>query len=352
MEVYRLVAAGTIEEIVYARQIYKQQQANIGYNASSERRYFKGVQQDPNRKGEIFGMKNLFSFKGDQVVLQGIVNQTNVAEARVSAQVVDVDMDKIAEAHDLNHINVKKEDTGDDDGGLSQLAAYIQAEDPDQLVQKSKKSNAKADAVQAILQKAGVKYTHENSEVIGSSKVEAQLSRQAELAQPTDFNNPEGESALFAEIDTGDAFSDADIDAAFAPDFHPPEDVQIRHFCSMAKELGLSAMDFAFSVEQMTQEERRDALDAFYKRRMARLVEEEINKDREAEARDSDHHKGKHDANIKDEPLDGSFRAVPSDLGSSFERQREEKIDTAAPVMINKGPISSLFIDGDDDDEF
>ncbi|CRK45257.1 hypothetical protein BN1723_019675, partial [Verticillium longisporum] len=36
VEVFRLVSSGTIEEIVYARQIYKQQQANIGYTASSE----------------------------------------------------------------------------------------------------------------------------------------------------------------------------------------------------------------------------------------------------------------------------------------------------------------------------
>lgn len=52
VEVFRLITLGTIEEIVYARQIYKQQQANIGYTASSERRYFKGVQQDTERKGK------------------------------------------------------------------------------------------------------------------------------------------------------------------------------------------------------------------------------------------------------------------------------------------------------------
>jgi SNF2 family DNA or RNA helicase len=39
VEVFRLISQGTLEEIVYARQIYKQQQASIGYNASSERRY-------------------------------------------------------------------------------------------------------------------------------------------------------------------------------------------------------------------------------------------------------------------------------------------------------------------------
>ncbi|KAL8690307.1 MAG: hypothetical protein Q9224_004436, partial [Gallowayella concinna] len=67
VEVFRLVSAGTIEEIVYARQIYKQQQANIGYTASTERRYFKGVQEKKEHKGEIFGLANLFAWKGESL---------------------------------------------------------------------------------------------------------------------------------------------------------------------------------------------------------------------------------------------------------------------------------------------
>ncbi|KAI7033058.1 DNA excision repair protein, partial [Hortaea werneckii] len=82
VEVFRLVSKGTVEEIVYARQIYKQQQANIGYNASVERRYFKGVQDQKEMKGEIFGLKNLFAAMSENVVLREIVNKTNVAETR------------------------------------------------------------------------------------------------------------------------------------------------------------------------------------------------------------------------------------------------------------------------------
>ena len=93
VEVFRLVSAGTIEEIVYARQIYKQQQAEIGYNASSERRYFKGVQEKKDQKGEIFGLKNLFSYQYDNVVLRDIVNKTNVAESRAGVQVMDFEFE-------------------------------------------------------------------------------------------------------------------------------------------------------------------------------------------------------------------------------------------------------------------
>jgi len=100
VEVYRLISAGTIEEIVYARQIYKQQQSNIGYQASSERRYFKGVQNDPSRRGELFGVKNLFSFQQDDVVLRDIINKTNVAETKIGVAVLTIDPND--EDEDLN----------------------------------------------------------------------------------------------------------------------------------------------------------------------------------------------------------------------------------------------------------
>src|ERR1700761_5649989 len=90
VEVFRLISAGTIEEIVYARQIYKQQQANIGYNASLERRYFKGVQS--KRNGEIFGIKNMLEYNHNQMVLRDIVNETNIAENRAGVMVADIDL--------------------------------------------------------------------------------------------------------------------------------------------------------------------------------------------------------------------------------------------------------------------
>lgn len=38
VHVYRLLGAGSIEELIYARQIYKQQQMAIGYQASIQTR--------------------------------------------------------------------------------------------------------------------------------------------------------------------------------------------------------------------------------------------------------------------------------------------------------------------------
>jgi hypothetical protein len=42
--VFRLLAAGSFEELVYSRQVYKQQLSNIAVSGKIENRYFEGVQ--------------------------------------------------------------------------------------------------------------------------------------------------------------------------------------------------------------------------------------------------------------------------------------------------------------------
>lgn len=270
VEVFRLVSAGTIEEIVYARQIYKQQQANIGYNASSERRYFKGVQEDPSRKGELFGLQNLFTFQANRVVLKDIVNATNIAEARAGVHLFDVDMAKVEEYNEFSQIKKGKTGDDDDDNGISQLAALVKSENPDEVIKQANES--KKDVIEAILASAGVEYTHENSEVIGSSKVEAQLSRRAELAEEMDLDDPEGRSLLLADRLVNEAFEDG---PGYTYTFNPPEDVIRRQFCTMAQHFGYaSATQFAVVVQGWTQEQRRDCLDTFYRRRMEKLLGE------------------------------------------------------------------------------
>lgn len=42
--VFRLLSAGSLEELVYTRQVYKQQLSNIAVSGKLEKRYFEGVQ--------------------------------------------------------------------------------------------------------------------------------------------------------------------------------------------------------------------------------------------------------------------------------------------------------------------
>lgn len=270
VEVFRLVSAGTIEEIVYARQIYKQQQANIGYNASMERRYFKGIQNQKGQKGEIFGLQNLLTFHGDDVVLRDIVNKTNVAEAKAGVNILDIDMSNTDEDNPL------AVDDDSEDAAMSQLAALI-AEGEDVTAAKKKNVKPKTDAVQAILAAAGVEYTHENSEVVGSSKIEAHLSRRAE---ETGGEIGAGDEVLFGENQRIDTFDPNVIQY----EYQPPEDIILRQFCTMAKTFGFdSVTDFALIVEGWTQEQRRNCLDKFYRLRKERLAELEAEGAKEEE---------------------------------------------------------------------
>lgn len=66
VDVYRMIAAGSIEELIYIRQIYKQQQANVGYTATAERRFFGGVQGSKSEHGELFGVENIFRLGDDK----------------------------------------------------------------------------------------------------------------------------------------------------------------------------------------------------------------------------------------------------------------------------------------------
>jgi len=260
VEVFRLVSAGTVEETVYARQIYKQQQANIGYNASTERRYFKGVQNNKDQKGEIFGLDNLLTFHYDDIFLREIINKTNVAEAKRGVHMIEMNMEDALNDEDNP---LKVDDDEDGNGAMSQLAALLTEGSESK---KKAKPRPKTDAIQAILASAGVEYTHENSEVIGSSRVEAHLSRRAE---ETGNDVDVGEEKLFAE-------SQSMMPGEFAYQFHPPEEVMMRQFCTMAKTFGFaSATEFAFVVEGWTQKQRTDCLERFYLKRKERLAEME-----------------------------------------------------------------------------
>lgn len=269
VEVFRLISAGTIEEIVYARQIYKQQQANIGYNASNERRYFRGVQDQKSKKGEIFGLANLFSYQGDGLVLRDIVNKTNVAESRVGVSVIGMDGYSQDEDDDL----VSSEDR--EDAVMSQISDMIKSGSVDDLTKQLKSTPKKTDAVQAILAGAGVQYTHENSEVIGTSKVEAHLSkRAAENENDIDYIDKHvfalSQSQSQRDKDganTGDGGSEDEMQGVRYK-YRPPEDVRMRQFCTMGQMFDFEDVtEFALVVEGWTQEQRRNCLDKFYRLR-------------------------------------------------------------------------------------
>ncbi|KAI4120855.1 MAG: hypothetical protein LQ338_006717 [Usnochroma carphineum] len=328
VEVFRLVSAGTIEEIVYARQIYKQQQMNIGYTASNERRYFRGVQNAKEHKGEIFGLANLFAFQGDNIVLRDIVNKTNVAESKAGVAVVGLDIDEHSQDGDAEDGSLGGAGEKEDEA-MSQVAAIIAGEEDDVVVddddderamqQKHKhKSTTKqpphgvtngnkkmgkgkekkpVNPIHAILAHAGVEYSHENSEVVGPSRVEASLSRRAlengadldlgdqhvfQLSQSQQQNkNGRGKDGGDGdgdgvEVEMSESDEDKRKKRKVAYRYHPPVEVRKRQLCSMAKAYGMEGdvVGFALVVEGWTQEQRRRWLEGFYRGRRRELRQE------------------------------------------------------------------------------
>ena len=277
VEVFRLVSQGTMEEIIYARQIYKQQQANIGYNASTERRYFQGVQDSKAQKGEIFGLTNLFAWHDENVVLRDIVNKTNVAESRAGLQIANIEADeeliKTEADSDSDHHDSEmriKTESDHEDAAMSQLAAEIAGRKPRGRAAKANKSGEapKHDPVQAILASVGVIYTHENSEVIGSSTVEDKLSKAAQAAAAGKMN----QMVFQPETQTHTSPRSArvyDVNGGIRYRHHPPDEVKRRQFGAMAKYAGYGTdvVSFAFMVEAWTQQERREFLTKWYEHR-------------------------------------------------------------------------------------
>lgn len=91
--VYRLLGAGSLEELIYACQVYKQQQMLIGYDASIQTRYglmfilrcppflkrtfsryFEGVKNNRSKQGELFGIKNIFKLDEQKLATKKAVS--------------------------------------------------------------------------------------------------------------------------------------------------------------------------------------------------------------------------------------------------------------------------------------
>ncbi|KAH7576956.1 hypothetical protein JRO89_XS01G0182600 [Xanthoceras sorbifolium] len=71
--VFRLLSAGSLEELVYTRQVYKQQLSNIAVSGKMEKRYFEGVQDCKEFQGELFGICNLFRDLSDKLFTSEII---------------------------------------------------------------------------------------------------------------------------------------------------------------------------------------------------------------------------------------------------------------------------------------
>ncbi|KAK9459004.1 P-loop containing nucleoside triphosphate hydrolase protein [Lipomyces oligophaga] len=236
VEIYRLVSSGTLEEVIYAQQIYKQQQANIAYTGSSERRYFSGIQGQAEAQGELFGAANMFALSGDKPLLKNILHRTNVAES--------VSLETGFDIKELIFPNF-------DSAGQAELRSNRKLS-----IGLSNESVAipKTDPIMAILNHTGADSVHDNAQVIGHSTIEAEISSLAmtAISESNPFNKKKTLESVF------EIYSNKHVQ-------RPPVDVCLRQFNSMAKFAGFkSTQHFAIQIEQMSMQARRSFLDRFY----------------------------------------------------------------------------------------
>nr|XP_057926588.1 DNA excision repair protein ERCC-6-like 2 isoform X2 [Doryrhamphus excisus] len=104
--VLRLISLGTVEEITYLRQIYKQQLQSSVVGIESARRYFEAVQGHDSHKGELFGINNLFRLQTQGTCLTRKILER---EEQVEAGIMSTSTHTSVEVEDMPRVS----DSGD-----------------------------------------------------------------------------------------------------------------------------------------------------------------------------------------------------------------------------------------------
>lgn len=154
--VFRLLSAGSLEELVYSRQVYKQQLSNIAVSGKMEKRYFEGVQDCKAFQGELFGICNLFRDLSDKLFTSEIVesHETNKKDGLKTEQ--------------QKKINISEE------------TSLLASESETRSCSESARAASKPDIE---FEDVGIVYAHRNEDIVNSRPViQRQLSTSSTLS--------------------------------------------------------------------------------------------------------------------------------------------------------------------------
>eukprot|EP01129_Flabellula_baltica_P009493 TRINITY_DN3886_c0_g1_i2.p1 TRINITY_DN3886_c0_g1~~TRINITY_DN3886_c0_g1_i2.p1 ORF type:complete len:1005 (+),score=232.62 TRINITY_DN3886_c0_g1_i2:1-3015(+) len=155
-DIYRFISVGSIEEMVYNRQVYKQQLSNIGVHGTHERRYFQGVHGVKGEEGEIFGLINLLKLTEDKILSKELVDEAKKNEEKEMYQI---------------KLSQLKEGKKDGDGKNDMDILFKSDDEPINLTNFQRQD---PDILRA-LRESGVEYTHHNEDIVGGSKLEEEI---------------------------------------------------------------------------------------------------------------------------------------------------------------------------------
>ncbi|KLO16592.1 hypothetical protein SCHPADRAFT_919848 [Schizopora paradoxa] len=186
VHVYRLLGAGSIEELIYARQVYKQQMMKIGYEASNQTRYFHGVQDDKSRRGELFGLENIFKLHEDTLATKMAIERAHLAEFDWALLHMDAKASKRKAAGSLAAELEGKEGKEKTDDNDTRGLATLFFDDSSQPTGKEQEDGD----IQQILN-GSIKYSHRNDSLLRPSRIEEESLRVALKRRRSSGKNPQ-----------------------------------------------------------------------------------------------------------------------------------------------------------------
>ncbi|PHU12402.1 Switch 2 [Capsicum chinense] len=163
--VFRLLAAGSLEELVYTRQVYKQQLSNIAVSGNMEKRYFEGVQDSKEFQGELFGICNLFKDLSDRLFTSDIIELHEKNRRQDDGTHSKQDLDAVG----LYFVPEKEITT----------ASLVEAE-------SSRHKEEECTAVSPVLEDLGIVYAHRYEDIVnlGPAKFKEKKEQTVQLDYP------------------------------------------------------------------------------------------------------------------------------------------------------------------------
>ncbi|XP_034240340.1 DNA excision repair protein ERCC-6-like 2 [Thrips palmi] len=202
VKVYRLLSTSTIEEFVYLRQVYKQQLGSSSMTSKSGRRYFDGVSGDTRYYGELFGIRNLFSFRESEGSLteELLLKQQQLEEkfrlkletpVREKGTRTCVAQCAVLGVNTKDDINTSKSglaqlcqdvfetpvddenEDWQDEQNANRTTIHSENEYEDDEEEDSEDEDSKCNSIDTLLEKSGaVRHVLQHQEVVAPSKVE------------------------------------------------------------------------------------------------------------------------------------------------------------------------------------
>lgn len=195
VDVFRLIGSGTLEEVIYGRQIYKTQAANIAYNNTEERRYFDGVEGEKGHEGELFGLANMFTLHETEHLTKTTIQQVNLDAASTQDEEVSKTLDLNGAEGEGDYAflaSMPSDKAAGSQGGKKLGAAASQGSSGASQTKRSKASSPEASRKKKaktqedqLLAEAGVNYTVDHQEVVraaSGSSTRAPKAKQTEGA--------------------------------------------------------------------------------------------------------------------------------------------------------------------------